>query len=67
MVAMMTIPAFGYYISIQPLYDMHSEPSPPPEEDIAQTIKSHNSQPLEKIVSFIELVCKVAHLGGIHN
>jgi len=67
MVAMMTIPAFGYYISIQPLYDMHSEPSPSPEEGRTQTTKSYYSPQLEKIVSLVELVCKVAHLGGIHN
>ena len=63
MVAMMTVPALGY-ISVQPLYDMYSEPSPLPE-DMAQT--SNNSRPLEKIFIFVELVCKVTHLGGIRN
>ena len=47
--------------------DIFAEPSQPPEEGRTQTTKSYCSPQLEKIVSPVELVCKVAHLGGIHN
>ena len=47
--------------------DIFAELSQPPEEGRTQTIKSYCSLQLEKIVSLVELVCKVAHLGGIRN
>ena len=47
--------------------DIFADPSQPPEEGRTQTTKSYSPPQLEMIASFVELICKVAHLGGIHD
>jgi len=47
--------------------DIIAESPPPPEEGRTQTTKSYSPPQLEMIASFVELIYKVAHLGGIHD